>query len=97
MIPASVRALVLGLLAALLLAWPATAAAGPEINIPRAEDGPGIKAGQRSTFHPGFALVTGLDSNVFVNAKREPRPASGQVGPRSASFIMPTEIGRAHV
>jgi hypothetical protein len=89
-LPASARTLVLGLLAALLLAWPATAAAGPEINIPRAEDGPGIKAGQRSTFHPGFALVTGLDSNVFVNAKREPRPPSGEVGPRSASFIMPT-------
>lgn len=79
-----------GLLVVLLLAWPGSAAAGPEINIPRAEDGPGIKAGQRSTFHPGFALVTGLDSNVFVNAKREVRPASGEVGPRAASFIMPT-------
>lgn len=84
------RAVVLGLLAVLLLAWPTRAAAGPEINIPRAEDGPGIKAGQRSTFHPGFALVTGLDSNVFSNAKREVRPASGEVGPRAASFIMPT-------
>lgn len=84
------RAVVLGLLAVLLLAWPTSAAAGPEINIPRAEDGPGIKAGQRSTFHPGFALVTGLDSNVFSNAKREVRPASGEAGPRAASFIMPT-------
>mgnify|MGYP000567781346 FL=1 len=37
----------LGLLVVLLLAWPGSAAAGPEINIPRAEDGPGIKAGQR--------------------------------------------------
>jgi hypothetical protein len=73
-----------------LLAWPGSAAAGPEINIPRAEDGPGIKAGQRSTFHPGFALVTGLDSNVFVNAKREVRPPSGEVGPRSSMFVMPT-------
>jgi hypothetical protein len=85
-----VRTVLLGLLAALWLVWPATAAAGPEINIPRAEDGPGIKAGQRSTFHPGFALVTGLDSNVFSNDRREARPASGEAGPRSASFIMPT-------
>lgn len=84
------HALVLALAALVLLAWPATAAAGPEINIPRAEDGPGIKAGQRSTFHPGFALVTGLDSNVFSNDKAEPRPPSGELGPRSASFIMPT-------
>lgn len=84
------RAVLLGLLAVLLLAWPTRADAGPEINIPRAEDGPGIKAGQRSTFHPGFALVTGLDSNVFSNAKREVRPPSGEAGPRTASFIMPT-------
>lgn len=80
----------LGLVAVLWLVWPSAAFAGPEINIPRAEDGPGIKAGQRSTFHPGFALVTGFDSNVFSNAKREERPASGEVGPRAASFIMPT-------
>lgn len=83
-------AMVLALVGLLVLAWPGSAAAGPEINIPRAEDGPGIKAGQRSTFHPGFALVTGFDSNVFTNAKDEPRPPSGQLGPRSASFIMPT-------
>ncbi len=87
---ASARAVVLGLLAVLLLAWPASAAAGPEINIPRAENGPGLKVGQRSSFHPGFALVTGLDSNVFSNARREERPASGQVGPRAETFIMPT-------
>lgn len=80
----------LGLLVVLLLAWPAPAAAGPEINIPRAENGPGIKVGQRSSFHPGFALVTGLDSNVFSNDAGEDRPASGEVGPRVASFIMPT-------
>jgi hypothetical protein len=89
-LPASARVVVLGLWVLLLFAWPGSAAAGPEINIPRAEDGPGIKAGQRSTFHPGFALVTGFDSNVFSNAKREARPPSGEVGPRSASFIMPT-------
>jgi hypothetical protein len=85
-----VRAVLLGLVALLLLAWPGSAAAGPEVNVPRAEDGPGIKAGQRSTFHPGFALVTGVDSNVFVNAKREVRPPSGEVGPRSSMFVMPT-------
>lgn len=82
----------LGLLAAVLLVLlgPSVAAAGPEINIPRAEDGPGIKVGQRSTFHPGFALVTGFDSNVFSNARNEPRPPSGELGPRSAMFVMPT-------
>jgi hypothetical protein len=84
------RALALALLGLVVLAWPGLAAAGPEINIPRAENGPGIKVGQRSSFHPGFALVTGVDSNVFTNAKNEPRPASGELGPRSASFIMPT-------
>jgi len=81
---------VLGLVALLWLAWSGPAAAGPEINIPRAENGAGIKVGQRSTFHPGFALVTGFDSNVFVNARREVRPASGEVGPRAAAFVMPT-------
>jgi hypothetical protein len=85
------RAGVLALLAVLVvLVWPSSAFAGPEINIPRAEDGPGIKAGQRSSFHPGFALVTGLDSNVFTTARNEPRPPSGEAGPRSATFIMPT-------
>lgn len=85
------RLAVLSLLAVLVsLGWSSAALAGPEINIPRAEDGPGIKAGERSTFHPGFALVTGMDSNVFTTARRETRPASGEAGPRLASFIMPT-------
>jgi hypothetical protein len=39
--------------------------------IPRAEDGRGLKVGQRSTFHAGFALGTGYDSNVYSNAKKE--------------------------
>lgn len=39
--------------------------------IPRAEDGRGIKVGERSTFHTGFALGMGLDSNVYSNAKAE--------------------------
>lgn len=67
--------------------WPSAAMAGPEINIPRAEDGPGIKAGQRSTFHPGFALVTGVDSNVFSTDSGEVR--DDDVGPAASSFIMP--------
>lgn len=67
--------------------WPSAALAGPEINIPRAEDGPGIKAGQRSTFHPGFALVTGLDSNVFSTDANEVRDDDS--GPAASSFVMP--------
>ncbi len=39
--------------------------------IPRAEDGRGLKVGERSTFHTGFALGMGLDSNVYSNAKTE--------------------------
>ncbi|MCX4239530.1 hypothetical protein [Paraliomyxa miuraensis] len=81
------------LLCSVLLGWswsPEARAGGPEIDVPRAEDGPGIKVGERSTFHPGFALVTGVDSNVFSTARQEPRPASGEVGPRLASFVMPT-------
>jgi hypothetical protein len=48
----------------------------------RAEDGVGIKVGQRSTFHPGFALVTGVDTNVFYEAKVE--------GPQAAAYVTPT-------
>ncbi|MCA9705873.1 MAG: hypothetical protein KDK70_08510, partial [Myxococcales bacterium] len=70
------------------LGVPTAAHAGPEINIPRADDGPGIKAGQRSTFHTGAALVVGVDSNVFSTARSEPRGAD--VGPAPAAFIMPT-------
>ncbi len=70
------------------MAWSSGAWAGPEINIPRAEDGPGLKVGQRSSFHPGFALVVGADTNVFSTASNEPR--AGEVGPAASSFIMPT-------
>ncbi|MEM7154196.1 MAG: hypothetical protein AAF799_15225 [Myxococcota bacterium] len=66
----------------LAMTWPGRALAGPEINIPRAEDGPGLKVGQRSTFHPGFALVTGVDTNVFSQASEEQ--------PSTAAFVMPT-------
>ncbi|MBL4684439.1 MAG: hypothetical protein JKY37_07605 [Nannocystaceae bacterium] len=51
-------------------------------SIPVAEDGEGIKVGQRSTFHPGFALVSGVDSNVFYGASEE--------DPQAAAFISPT-------
>lgn len=51
--------------------------------IPRTEDGQGIKLGPRSTFHPGFALMFGADSNVFWNR-------AGDVGGiRPAAIIMP--------
>lgn len=62
-----------------MLAWSGRAAASP---IPVAEDGEGIKVGQRSTFHPGFALVSGVDSNVFFAAREE--------DPQTAAFISPT-------
>lgn len=51
--------------------------------IPRTEDGAGIKVGPRSTFHPGFALMVGADSNVFWNR-------AGDVGGiRPAAIVMP--------
>ncbi len=65
----------------MVIGWavvPGTARAG----IPVAEDGEGIKVGQRSTFHPGFALVSGVDSNVFYAAQEE--------DPQAAAFISPT-------
>ena len=74
--------------ALLVLGWSGSAAAGPQVNIPRAEDGPGLKVGQRSTFHPGFALVAGVDTNVFNTASNEPR--GGEVGPAVATFVLPT-------
>lgn len=51
--------------------------------LPRTEDGQGIKLGPRSTFHPGFALMFGADSNVFWNR-------AGDVGGiRPAGIVMP--------
>lgn len=49
--------------------------------LPRAEDGRGLKVGERSTFHTGFALGVGADSNVFSNAKTEKRVASAFMWP----------------
>lgn len=49
--------------------------------IPRAEDGRGIKVGERSTFHTGFALGFGVDTNVYSNAKSEDKVASSALWP----------------
>ncbi len=77
----------LGLLAALCvwLGAAAPAAAGGVLHnafgIPRAEDGRGIKVGERSTFHAGFSLGLGLDSNVYSNARDEDRTVSSFMWP----------------
>lgn len=44
--------------------------------VPRAEDGRGLKVGERTTFHAGLALGAGVDSNVYSNAKDERKVAS---------------------
>lgn len=85
--------------ALLVLGWPRGARAtpglnvpgtGPEANIPRAEDGPGVTVGQRSTLHTGAALVTGVDTNVFAQ-DRQSDPTTGAVEqPRAAAFALPT-------
>ncbi len=51
--------------------------------VPKAEDGLGIKVGNRSLFHPGLAVTTGWDSNVF-NANEQ------NATERSAFFVMPS-------
>ncbi len=60
------------------------AAAWANVYIPRVSDGRGIKVGQRSTFHPGFAVTTGYDSNVYW-AKGQ-----GQEEVRGGGIILPT-------
>lgn len=42
-----------------------------QAELPRTEDGAGVKVGQRSTFHPGIALVVGADTNVFWTDRRD--------------------------
>jgi hypothetical protein len=70
----------LALLAVLL--FPARASAtDPVTRIPRTEDGPGIKVGERTTFHPGFALSIGYDSNIFWRAPNESRPGAAFAAP----------------
>lgn len=51
--------------------------------VPRTEDGEGIKLGPRSTFHPGFALMVGADSNVFWNRQADVG------GVRPAGVVLP--------
>ena len=62
------------LIAALVLLWsPGAAWAGNgwNVGLPRAPDGPGIKAGKRSVVHPGVSLGVGFDANVFRTRKIE--------------------------
>lgn len=72
-------------MATLCVLWSGRAYAGPvdlTTGVPMTEDGPGIKAGKNSIFHPGAALAVGYDSNVFA------APASTQ--PPGSVFIQPT-------
>lgn len=50
--------------------------------IPRVQDAEGLRVGDRTTFHGGFAVPLGLDSNVFLETREE--------DPRVAAFIFPT-------
>lgn len=67
---------------------PASAHAGGVLHnafgIPRTEDGNGLKVGERSTFHTGFALATGVDSNVYHQDKKD------LGGPVVAGFLWPS-------
>jgi hypothetical protein len=49
--------------------------------IPRAEDGRGLKVGERATFHSGFALGAGVDTNVYSNARAERKVPSAFMWP----------------
>jgi hypothetical protein len=76
--------------ALVLLAWPGIARAGgpsaepgnPATQVPRVSDGPGLRVGKNSSFHGGFALGIGFDSNVFSE--------SSGVNPRRAAFALPS-------
>ncbi len=52
--------------------------------IPRTEDGNGLKVGERSTFHGGLALATGVDSNVYHQDTKD------LGGPVVAGFVWPS-------
>ena len=52
------------------------------VNLPRVDDGPGVKLGNQSRLHPGVALGVGYDSNVF--SSHAPLPV------RDAMFLLPT-------
>ncbi|MBX7081429.1 MAG: hypothetical protein K1X88_19665 [Nannocystaceae bacterium] len=60
--------------------------------IPRAEDGRGVKVGERSTFHAGFALGLGVDTNVYSNARTEDKVASSFLWPSTWIGIGNREI-----
>jgi hypothetical protein len=49
--------------------------------IPRTEDGNGIKVGERATYHAGFALATGVDSNVYHQNRVENPVVAGVLWP----------------
>ena len=72
---------VLGLMLMILGAGTARASDPWPNNVPRAEDGRGIKVGNRSTFHPGLAATLGYDSNVFWTKGPEPVRGSFYVTP----------------
>lgn len=89
---ASVGLVAAGLLYAGLPAREAAAAGGSAsttgglvtgAGLPRTEDGAGVKLGPRSTFHAGFALMVGGDSNVFWNRRADVG------GVRPAGVFMP--------
>lgn len=50
-------------------------------NVPVTEDGPGIKVGENSRFHPGFAATIGFDSNVFWEDRSEGKPVGAFLTP----------------
>jgi hypothetical protein len=50
-------------------------------NVPVTEDGPGIKVGGNSRFHPGFAATIGFDQNPFSADRQEGKPAAAFVTP----------------
>jgi hypothetical protein len=72
----------LALLVCVWLLIPAQAWADAFGRIPRASDGEGIKVGERSRFHGGFALLGGYQTNPFGESRAE--------GPAGAGVIAPT-------
>ncbi|TPV92571.1 MAG: hypothetical protein B7733_25130 [Myxococcales bacterium FL481] len=52
------------------------------VALPRVEDGPGIRVGDHSRFHPGVAIGVGYDTNVFSSG----RP----LAVRGSPFVLPS-------
>jgi hypothetical protein len=69
-----------------LLCSPTVAFAGGVLHnafgIPRTDDGLGLKVGERTTFHAGLALASGVDTNVYHQDKQE--------NPVTAGFLWPS-------